>query len=99
MEKALKQNDECQSGERSAACALNAIQLRQSQKQASTDTFETIKATFETESATKSRDVSAENRTDVESLWYTGETCCMCSLQIPHLGTLLYAAADYDHNF
>lgn len=28
-----------------------------------------------------------------------GETCCMCSNPLEHLGTLLYAAGDYDHDF
>jgi len=28
-----------------------------------------------------------------------GETCCMCSHGLAHLGTLLYAADDYAHNY
>lgn len=29
---------------------------------------------------------------------YRGETCCMCSKQLPHLGTFLYAADNYSHD-
>jgi len=30
--------------------------------------------------------------------WSRSETCCMCSYDLRHLGTLLYAAEDYDHD-
>jgi len=54
-----------------------------------------IKAALEAENASAPQDDSGEDgRTR-----YWGETCCMCSLRLPHLGTLLYAAGDYNHDF
>merc|ERR1712087_617228 len=55
-----------------------------------------IKAALDAENATQI--VSGKGGKDGR-MWYRGETCCMCSLRLPHLGTLLYAAGDYDHNW
>lgn len=63
-------------------------------------TIEEFKAALD-EHKTEHNPEQAQENADGQSRgwpWSPSETCCMCSIELPHLGSLLYAAEDYDHD-